>query len=59
VVSDVPVNDEVLVVTSRISRSAGAQSFGGAHMGRICVHIFIRVSVRACCEGYCVNLKKI
>jgi hypothetical protein len=50
VVSDVPVDDESPVVTSRISRSAGAQSFGGAHRGRICVRVFIGVSVRACCE---------
>jgi hypothetical protein len=38
------------VVTSRISRSAGAQSFGGAHSGRVCVRVFIGVSVRVCCE---------
>jgi hypothetical protein len=38
------------MVTSGISRSAGAQSFGGAHRGRICVRVFIGVSVRACCE---------
>jgi hypothetical protein len=35
VVSDVPVDDEAPVVTSRIFRSAGAQSFGGAHRGRV------------------------
>jgi hypothetical protein len=45
VVSDVPVDD-----TSGISRSVGAQSFGGAHRGRVCVPIFIGVSVRVCCE---------
>jgi hypothetical protein len=39
-----------LVVTLRISRSAGAQSFGGAHRGRVCVRVFIGVSVHACCE---------
>jgi hypothetical protein len=50
VVSDVPVDDEAPVVTLRISRSAGAQSFGGAHRGRVCVRVFIGVSVRACCE---------
>jgi hypothetical protein len=37
-------------VTSGISRSVGAQSFGGAHRGRVCVRVFIGVSVRACCE---------
>jgi hypothetical protein len=50
VVSDVPVDDEAPLVTSGISRSAGAQSFGGAHKGRVCVRVFIGVSVRACCE---------
>jgi hypothetical protein len=50
VVSDVPVDDEVPLVTSGISRTAGAQSFGGAHRGRVCVRVFIGVSVRACCE---------
>jgi hypothetical protein len=29
----VPVDEEAPVVTSRISRSAGVQSFGGAHKG--------------------------
>jgi hypothetical protein len=38
------------LVTSRISRSVGAQSFEGAHRGRVCVRVFIWVSVRACCE---------
>jgi hypothetical protein len=50
VVSDVPVDDEAPLVTSGISRSVGAQSFGGAHRGRVCVPIFIGVSVRVCCE---------
>jgi hypothetical protein len=61
VVNDVPVDDEALVVTSRISRSVVAQSFGGAHRGRVCVRVFIGVSVCACCERlllYRVNLKK-
>jgi hypothetical protein len=39
VVSDVPVDDKAPVVTSRISRSAGAQSFRGAHRGRVCVRV--------------------
>jgi hypothetical protein len=43
VVSDVPVDDETPVVTSRISKFVGAQSFGDArgwfvyHKGMICV----------------------
>jgi len=48
VVSDVPVDDKASVVTLGIFRSAGAQSFGGAHMDRICVHVFIG------CECACV-----
>jgi hypothetical protein len=50
VVSDVPVDDEVPVMTSRISRSVSAQSFGGAHKGRVYVRVFIEVSVRVCYE---------
>jgi hypothetical protein len=50
VASDVPVDDEAPLVTSGISRCAGAQSFGGAHRDRVCVRVFIGVSVRACCE---------
>jgi hypothetical protein len=58
--SDVPVDNEVTVVTSRIPRSAGAQSFRGAHRGRVCICVFIGVSVRACRERLrcTVNLKK-
>ena len=48
-VSDVPVDNEAPVVTSGIFKSAGAQSFGGAHRDRVCVHVFIGVSVRVCC----------
>jgi hypothetical protein len=48
VVSDVPVDDEASLVTSGISRSAGVQSYGGAHWGMVCVHVFIGVCVHAC-----------
>jgi hypothetical protein len=69
VISDVPVDDEAPVVTSRISRSVGAQSFESApvvtsrisrsvgaqsfesaHGDKVCVCVFIGVSMRACCE---------
>ena len=60
-VSDVLVDDEAPVVTSRIFRSAGAQSFGGAHRGRVCVRVFIGCEC-ACVlwasSLYCVILKK-
>jgi hypothetical protein len=48
--SRIPVDDKAPLVTSRISRSVGAQSFGGANRGRVCIRVFIGVSVRACCE---------
>jgi hypothetical protein len=49
VVGDVPVNSEAPVVTSSVSRFAGpTKFFGGAHMGRVCVCAFIRVSVHSC-----------
>jgi hypothetical protein len=47
------------MVTSGISRSAGAQSFGGAHRGRICVRVFIGVSVCVCVVSVCVVLERI
>jgi hypothetical protein len=61
VVSDVPVDDEASVVTSRISRFAGAQSFGGAHRGRVCVRVFIGsvcVRVVSVCVVLCESKKK-
>ena len=60
-VSDVPVDDEAPVVTSRIFRSVGAQSFGGAHRGRVCVRVFIGCKctyVLWASSLYCVILKK-
>jgi hypothetical protein len=56
VVSDVPVDDDATLVTSGISRPSGAQSFGGAHRGRVCVRVFIVVSVHACCECLCCTV---
>jgi hypothetical protein len=56
VVSNIPVDDEAPVVTSRISRAVGAQSFGGARRGRVYVRVFIGVSVRACCERLCCTV---
>jgi hypothetical protein len=50
VVSGVPVDDEAPVVTSRISRSVGA------HKGRVCVCVFIGVSMRACYERLCCTV---
>ena len=60
-VSDVPVDDEAPVVTSGIFRSAGAQSFRGAHRGRVYVRVFIGcecVCVLWASMLYCVILKQ-
>ena len=45
VVGVVPV--EAPMVTSQ-SRDMSVQSFEDAHRGRICVYVFIRVSVHVC-----------
>jgi hypothetical protein len=48
-----------MLVTSGISRSAGAQSFEGAHRDKVCVCVFIEVSVRACCKRVrCIKKNK-
>ena len=56
-VSDVPVDNEALMVTSGIS-DLPVQSFGGAHRGKVCVRVFIGVSVRTCCEHLCCTVLK-
>jgi hypothetical protein len=46
---DILVDNEAPVMTSSILRlDPPAQSFGGAHRGRVCVRAFIGVSVCAC-----------
>jgi hypothetical protein len=46
---DVPVDNEVFMVTSSISKSNTlAQSFEGAHRDRVCVCVFIGMDVYAC-----------
>ena len=54
------VDNEASVVTSEIFKSADAQSFGGAHRGKICICVFIGVSGRKCVGIYIVlcNSKK-
>jgi hypothetical protein len=59
---DVPVDSEVLLVTDFVNlKIKSAQSFRGAHKGRVCVHVFIGVSTRMCLSIYVctVFLKKI
>jgi hypothetical protein len=60
VVTDVPVDDESSVVTSRIFISVSAQSFEGAHRGRVCIRVFtggVCVRVVSVCVVLC-NSKK-
>jgi hypothetical protein len=46
---DAPVDSEAPVVTSSISRTdPPAQSFGGAHRGRVCMRAFIGMGVCLC-----------
>jgi aspartate carbamoyltransferase catalytic subunit len=46
---DVTVDSEVLLVTDFVNlKIKSAQSFGGAHRGRVCVRVFIEVSTRTC-----------
>jgi hypothetical protein len=54
VVSDVPVDDEALVVTSRIFRSVGVVL--RRCRGRVCVCVFIGMSVYVCCERLCCTV---
>jgi hypothetical protein len=35
-----------------MSKSKSAQSFRGAHKGRVCVHVFIKVGDRTCTSIY-------
>jgi hypothetical protein len=58
---DVPVDSETLLVTDFVNLKIKlAQSFGCAHRGRMCVHMFIRVSTHMCISIYIctVFLKK-
>jgi hypothetical protein len=59
--NDVPVDIEVFLVTDFVNlKIKSAQSFGGAHRGNVCVHVFIGVSGRTCMSicVYTMLLKK-
>jgi hypothetical protein len=46
---DVPVDSDALLVTDLVNlKIKPAQSFGGAHRGRVCVRVFIGVSAHTC-----------
>jgi hypothetical protein len=46
---DVPVNSETLLLTDFVNLKIKlAQSFGDAHRGRVCVHVFIGMSAHTC-----------
>jgi hypothetical protein len=58
---DVLVDSETLLVADFMNfKIKSAQSFGGAHRGRVCVRVFIGVSARTCMSiyVYTVFLKK-
>jgi hypothetical protein len=42
--------------TSEISRLSDAKSFRGAHRVRVCIRVFIGVSVCGCCEHLCYTV---
>jgi hypothetical protein len=46
---DFPVDSDALLVTDFVNLKIRlTQSFGGAHMGRVCVRVFIGVSAHTC-----------
>jgi hypothetical protein len=52
---DVPVNSEVLLVTDFVNlKIKPTQFFKGVHRDKVCVRVFIEVSVRTCIN-ICVN----
>jgi hypothetical protein len=60
--ADVPVDSETLLATDFINLKINlTQSFGGAHRGRIYVHIFIEMNNYTCISIYVYTmfLKKI
>jgi hypothetical protein len=53
---DVSIDSDVLLVTDFVNlKIKPAQSFKGAHRGRMCVHVFIGVSV-CTCMSICVYI---
>jgi hypothetical protein len=59
---DVPVDSEALLMTDFVNLKIKlAQSFGSAHKGRVCMHMFIGVSAHTCMSIYVctVFLKKL
>jgi hypothetical protein len=48
---DVPIDSETLSVTDFVNlKIEPAQSFGGSHRGKVCVHIFIGMSAHTCID---------
>jgi hypothetical protein len=46
---DVSIDSEPLLVTDfKNLKIKPTQSFGGAHRGRVCVHVFIEMSAHTC-----------
>jgi hypothetical protein len=58
---DVPIDSETLLMTDFMNlKIKPTRSFGCAHRGRVCVHVFIGMSARTCMSicVYTVFLKK-
>jgi hypothetical protein len=54
---DVPVDNETLLVTDFVNlKIKSAQSFRDAYKGRVCVHVFIKMSARTCMSIYIYNV---
>jgi hypothetical protein len=54
---DVPVDSETFLVTDFLNlKIKPAQSYEGAHRGRVCVHVFIGVSGHTCMSICVCNL---
>jgi hypothetical protein len=50
---DAPVDNDTLLMTDFVNlKIKSDQSFGCAHMDRLCVHVFIVVSTRTCISIY-------
>jgi hypothetical protein len=61
VIDDVSINSDALLVTDFVNlKIKSDQFFRGAHMCRVCVRVFIKVSVHMCMSIclYTVFLKK-
>jgi hypothetical protein len=53
----VSIDSESLFMTDFVNlKIKSAQSFGGVHKNRVCVYVFIGISVRMCINIYVCNV---